>query len=50
VLLFEAAVLFAVLHDKRKARRKALEQPPVDDDDDVPSPIDPIPRGIDEVT
>ena len=46
VLLFEGAVLFAVFHDRRKARRKAAEraaEPEAHPDDDVPSRIDPIP-------
>jgi sec-independent protein translocase protein TatC len=46
VLLFEGAVLFAVLHDKRKARRKAAERRSDDPDDDVPSEIDAVPHGI----
>jgi sec-independent protein translocase protein TatC len=41
-LLFEAAVLFAVVHDRRKARRSVAEAP----DDDVASDVDPIPRPI----
>ena len=50
VLLFEAAVLIATIHDRRKARRKAeakaakVEADPVDDD--MPSSIDPIPRAL----
>ncbi len=50
-ILFEGAVLFAVIHDRRKARRKAEARalaPESDDDDDVPSRIDPIPRSLDE--
>ncbi|HEY3714050.1 MAG TPA: twin-arginine translocase subunit TatC [Jatrophihabitantaceae bacterium] len=51
-VLFEAAVLFAVVHDKRKAKRKAeAKANAVEDDDlDAPSRIDPIPRPIDEIT
>ena len=51
-VLFEAAVLFAVVHDKRKAKRKAeAKANAVEDDDlDVPARIDPIPRPIDEIT
>ena len=43
VLLFEGAVLFAVVHDRRKARRKAAEQVVETLDDDQPSVIDPRP-------
>jgi sec-independent protein translocase protein TatC len=46
VLLFEGAVLFAVLHDKRKARRKAEERAAVHLDDDVASAVDPIPAPL----
>jgi sec-independent protein translocase protein TatC len=51
-VLFEAAVLVAVVHDKRKAKRKAAAKAnAVEDDDlDAPSRIDPIPRPIDEIT
>ena len=50
VLLFEGAVLFAVVHDKRKARRKAeaAAAAAVNEDLDTPSRIDPIPRPLDE--
>ena len=41
-ILFEGAVLFAVVHDRRKARRVLAATPP----DDVASTIDPIPRPI----
>jgi sec-independent protein translocase protein TatC len=47
VLLFEGAVLFAVLHDRRKARRKQLaaaQQVPLDDE--TPSRIDPVPQPL----
>ncbi len=52
VLLFEAAVLFAVFHDRRKARRKAAErkvEPALADDE--PSRVEPVPSsyGSDEV-
>src|SRR4051794_11326226 len=46
VILFELAVLFAVFHDRRKARRKAAEAAQEHLDDDVPSDIDPIPQRI----
>lgn len=46
VLLFEAAVLFAVVHDKRKARRKAAEAEHEQLDDDVASRVDPIPEPL----
>ena len=51
VLLFEAAVLFAVVHDRRKARRKAEAEAQARAnalDDDTPSAIDPIPRRLPE--
>jgi sec-independent protein translocase protein TatC len=48
VLLFEGAVIFAVVHDRRKARRKAAERGESDPDDDVPSEIDAVPHGIGE--
>ena len=50
VLLFEGAVVFAVVHDKRKARRKAAEQHAKDEQIDLPARIDPIPRPLDDVT
>jgi sec-independent protein translocase protein TatC len=46
VVLFELAVLFAVVHDRRKARRKAAERAVEHLEDDVPSEIDPIPQRI----
>jgi hypothetical protein len=46
VVLFEGAVLFAIGHDKRKARRKAAERAAVHLDDDVPSTVDPIPAPL----
>ena len=48
VVLFEAAVLFAVIHDKRKAKRKALEDAEASLDDNVASTIDPIPKRLDD--
>ena len=51
VLLFEGSVLFAVLHDRRKARRKAEAAAQARAnalDDDTPSVIDPIPRRLPE--
>ena len=51
VVLFEGAVLFAVLHDRRKARRKAEAAAQARAnalDDDTPSVIDPIPRRLPE--
>ncbi|MGH8959686.1 MAG: twin-arginine translocase subunit TatC [Jatrophihabitantaceae bacterium] len=46
VILFEGAVLFAVMHDKRKARRRADELAEASLDDDVPSRIDPLPQAL----
>ncbi len=47
VLLFEGAVLFAYLHDKRKAARAADEKPLADPADDAtPSTVDPLPERI----
>jgi sec-independent protein translocase protein TatC len=51
VLLFEGSVLFAVVHDRRKARRKAEAEAQARAsalDDDTPSAIDPIPRRLPE--
>jgi sec-independent protein translocase protein TatC len=48
VVLFEGAVLFAVVHDRRKARRTAEAEQAEDAGIDVPSRIDPIPRPLDE--
>jgi sec-independent protein translocase protein TatC len=51
VLLFEGSVLFAVLHDRRKARRKAeaaAQARAHAPDDDTPSVIDPIPHRLPE--
>ncbi|HJQ43960.1 MAG TPA: twin-arginine translocase subunit TatC [Jatrophihabitantaceae bacterium] len=46
VLLYEGAVLIAVIHDRRKARREAAEATEQHLDDEVPSTIDPIPQRI----
>jgi sec-independent protein translocase protein TatC len=46
VLLFEGAVLFAVMHDKRKARRKAAEAADERLDDLTPSRVDAIPTPL----
>jgi sec-independent protein translocase protein TatC len=46
VLLFEGAVLFAVFHDRRKARRRAEEQAAEHLDDDTPSSIDAVPQPL----
>ena len=46
VVLYEAAVFLAVVHDRRKARRQAAEAEHNRIDDDVPSTIDPIPQRI----
>jgi sec-independent protein translocase protein TatC len=46
VVLFEASVLFAVVHDKRKSKRKAAEVAEASLDDDVPSQIDPVPKPL----
>ncbi len=47
VVLFEGAVLLATVHDRRKARRQALERAAAALEDDMPSTIDPIPERID---
>ena len=46
VLLFEGAVLFAVVHDRRKARRAAEAEPVQRLDDVTPSRVDPIPQPL----
>ena len=46
VVLFEAAVLFAVVHDRRKARRRAAELAEERLDDDVPSRVDALPTRL----
>jgi len=47
VVLFEAAVLFAIVHDKRKAKRRAVEQATESVGDDVASTVNPIPERLD---
>jgi len=47
VLLFEGAVLFVVVRERRKERREATAAPPDYSDDAVPSAIDPIPGPLD---
>jgi sec-independent protein translocase protein TatC len=47
VLLFEAAIQIAVVHDRRKQRRLAAERAEPHPEDDVASEIDPIPRSLD---
>jgi len=47
VLLFEASIQIARVHDRRKARRKAAERDTEALDDDVPSEIDPVPQRLD---
>jgi sec-independent protein translocase protein TatC len=49
VVLFEGAVLFAVVHDRRKAKRKAEEAAEVRLADDVPSQVEAIPRPLDDL-
>jgi sec-independent protein translocase protein TatC len=52
VVLFEGAVLFAVVHDRRKARRRAVAKASggtADNDgvdDDTPSRVDPVPQRL----
>lgn len=46
VVLFEAAVVVAVYHDRRKARRKAEEQAVEGLDDDTPSAVEALPRSL----
>ena len=46
VLLYEGAVLFAVLRERRRARRKAAAVPETYPDDTVPSTVDAIPDAI----
>jgi sec-independent protein translocase protein TatC len=40
VVLFEAAVLFAVLHDRRKARRRAVDALRHESEDAEPTPFE----------
>jgi sec-independent protein translocase protein TatC len=47
VILYEAAIQIATLHDKRKARRKAEERAQSQLEDFEPSKIDPIPQELD---
>ncbi|HEY3736491.1 MAG TPA: twin-arginine translocase subunit TatC [Jatrophihabitans sp.] len=44
VLLYEAAVIVATIHDRRKAARLAIEREAPHENDSVPSQIDPIPK------
>lgn len=46
VVLFEGAVFVAVIHDRRKARRRLEEKASEHLDDDVPSTVDPIPQQL----
>lgn len=46
VLLYEGAVLFAVVHERRKARRAARRGPEEYPDDDTPSHVDAVPQPI----
>ncbi|MDT4946624.1 MAG: sec-independent protein translocase protein TatC, partial [Pseudonocardiales bacterium] len=46
VVLFEGAVLFAIVRERRKARREAQRGPELHPDDDTPSSIDAIPQPI----
>lgn len=50
VLLFEASIQIARVHDRRKARRKAAERDTATTatpDDDVPSEVEAVPQGLD---
>ena len=47
VVLFEAAVFIAIMHDRRKAKRRAEEREATHPGDDIASTIDPIPRQLD---
>jgi sec-independent protein translocase protein TatC len=46
VILFEGAVVFAIVHDRRKARRKAAEQAQPHLDDDIPSRVEALPAPL----
>jgi sec-independent protein translocase protein TatC len=46
VVLFEGAVLYATVHDRRKARRKAAAGPEQELDDLIPSDVDPVPQPL----
>lgn len=50
VVLYEAAVLFAIVHDRRKDKRKAAKAASAQEslDDEVPSALDPIPARLDD--
>ncbi|MDT4923796.1 MAG: sec-independent protein translocase protein TatC [Pseudonocardiales bacterium] len=50
VILFEGAVVLAVFHDRRKARRKDAERSQEHLDDDVPSTVEPMPEAISDTT
>jgi sec-independent protein translocase protein TatC len=47
VLLFEASIQIARVHDRRKARRKAAQREVEGLDDDVPSQVDAVPERLD---
>lgn len=47
VVLYEIAVRIAIVHDRRKARRREEERAEPHLEDAVPSTIDPIPRSLD---
>jgi sec-independent protein translocase protein TatC len=47
VLLFEAAVVIATFHDRRKARRRAAEAEAAKLEDHVPSQVEAIPEPLD---
>ena len=47
VILYEVAVQIAIVHDRRKARRKAAERAAATPmDDDIASTVDPIPEQL----
>ena len=46
VILYEAAIGFAIIHDRRKARRKAADSSSEALDDEVPSSLNPIPSRL----